>query len=150
MSTSSVSSTTGGFFTSTSTTSSSNSSLDYSDFLTLLTAELKYQDPTNPISSSDEISQMAQLGSLSQMNNIYAATANSAAFNLIGKEVEYTTTSSSGTTSYYTGTVDSVISSGGTTYVDIGGTKVSLDSIVEVAASSSTSSSSSSSTTSSV
>jgi flagellar basal-body rod modification protein FlgD len=141
-STSATSSTTGGFFTSTTTASSSNSSLSYSDFLTLLTAELKYQDPNNPVSSSDEISQMAQLGSLSELNNIYSATSNSAAFSLVGKEVEYASTSSSGTTSYYTGTVDAVISSGGTTYVDVGGTKVTLDSIVEVADSTSSSSSS--------
>ncbi|MDR3588408.1 MAG: flagellar hook capping FlgD N-terminal domain-containing protein [Negativicutes bacterium] len=148
MSTSSVSSVTGGFFVSTSSTSSSNSSLDYSDFLTLLTAELQYQDPTNPVSSSDEISQMSQLGSLSELNNIYAASSNAAAFNLVGKEVEYEATSSSGTTGYYTGTVESVISSGGTTYVNVSGTTVPLTSIVEVAASSSTSSSSSSSSSS--
>lgn len=144
MSTSSVSSTSSGFFSTSTTSSSANSSLDYSDFLELLTTELKYQDPSDPVSSTEYVNQMAQLGSLSALNNLYAATTNSAAFSLVGKEVAYTVTDSSGNSSTYTGTVDSVISSGGTTYLNIGGSAVALSSVVEVGdiADSSTSSSS--------
>lgn len=139
MSTSTVSSTSNNFFVSSSSTSTTNSSIDFNSFLSILTAELKYQDPSNPVSNTEYVSQMAQLSSLSQLENVYAASSNSAAFSLIGKEVTYQTTDSSGSTTESSGTVQSVISSGGTTYLNVGGTAVPLKNIVEVAESSSSS-----------
>ncbi len=115
------------------TSSSSNSTLDFSDFLTLLTSELKYQDPDDPVSSTEYVSQMAQLSSLTQMENVNSTVNNIGAFSLIGKEVAYQTTDSSGTTSTYTGSVESVISSSGITYLNIDGTEVPLSDVVEVA-----------------
>jgi flagellar basal-body rod modification protein FlgD len=42
------------------------------DFLKLLTAQLRYQNPLSPLSDTDFIAQMAQFSSLEQMNNISA------------------------------------------------------------------------------
>ncbi|HWQ62504.1 MAG TPA: flagellar hook capping FlgD N-terminal domain-containing protein [Negativicutes bacterium] len=145
MSTSAISSLTSSTSTtSTASTSSttSNSSLDFEDWINLLATELQYQDPSDPVNSTEYVAQMAELSSLSQMENIYSAINNVEAYSMIGKSVTYQTTDSSGDTSQATGTVDSVVLSGGNTYLSIGGTKVSLDSVVSVAnASTSTSAS---------
>lgn len=127
----------------TTTTSSSSNTLDYSDFITLLTTELKYQDPTESVDSSEYISQMAQLSTLSQLNTIGNSISNVQALNMIGKTVTYEYTDSSGSTATASGTVDSVISSSGSTYLSIGSNTVSLDDVVKVQNTSSTSSSSS-------
>lgn len=82
--------------------SSSNSAQNMADmgkdqFLTLLVAQLKNQDPTNPVDNSQFTSQMAQFSSLEQLIGIkdsmglMTSAVNSAntaqAINLIGKEV---------------------------------------------------------------
>jgi len=59
--------------TSASTNSASSSSsttakntLSYDDFLTLLLAQMKYQDPTQPMDTSQMVTQMAQINMVSQ------------------------------------------------------------------------------------
>jgi flagellar basal-body rod modification protein FlgD len=121
--------------TSTSKTSSteSNSSLDFEDWINLLATELQYQDPSDPVSSTEYVSQMASLSELSQIENIYSAITNVEAYSMIGKSVTYQTTDASGNTVETTGTVNAVILSGSNTYLSIGGAAVSLDSVVSVA-----------------
>ncbi|WP_432734579.1 flagellar hook assembly protein FlgD [Maridesulfovibrio sp. FT414] len=48
------------------TTTSSSSSLDQVDFLTLLTTQLEYQDPTNPVDNTEMINQMTNYSMLEQ------------------------------------------------------------------------------------
>lgn len=127
----------------TSTSSTSNSDLDFEDWINLLATELQYQDPSDPVSSTEYVSQMAQLSSLSQMENIYSAVNNVQAYDLIGKTVTYTTTDSSGNSTTASGTVSSVAISDGTAYLVIDGTKVELSAVTSVADSSSSSSTSS-------
>lgn len=50
----------------TTTTSSDNSTLDQVDFLTLLTTQLEYQDPTNPVDNTEMINQMTNYAMLEQ------------------------------------------------------------------------------------
>jgi len=69
------------------------------DFLTLLVAQLKNQDPMNPDEPTEFTAQLAQFSSLEQlfnlnegMNNVSTAVANSqkmSALGLIGKEAAY-------------------------------------------------------------
>lgn len=46
--------------------------LDKHDFLRLLTVQLKYQDPMDPIKDQDFIAQLAQFTSLEQIQNLNA------------------------------------------------------------------------------
>lgn len=54
-----------------------SSSIDKQAFLKLLTAQLKYQDPVNPLSSDQFMGQMAQFSTLEQMTNLSASTEQS-------------------------------------------------------------------------
>lgn len=44
--------------------------LDQSDFIRLLTTQLKMQDPTDPVDNKETIAQMAQFSSLSGLDQI--------------------------------------------------------------------------------
>lgn len=122
--------------TSTSSTSStsSSSSLDTDSFLQILAAELKYQDPSDPVSATEYVSQMAQ----NELTNISTAINNSSAYSLIGQEATYSTTDTSGNTVTGTGTVLSVTISGSNTYVNVDGTTVDYSSITQVGSDSTT------------
>lgn len=75
------------------------------DFLRLLTMQLQYQDPLNPMDNTQFISQMAQFSSLEQLQNmnkslgdksaaadqLQAAFLKSQAASLVGKQVEVAT-----------------------------------------------------------
>lgn len=72
------------------------------DFLRLLTVQLQYQDPLEPIKNTEFVAQMAQFSSLEQLQNInqslaqnsqgeaqlYTAFRNHLATSLVGKTVE--------------------------------------------------------------
>jgi flagellar basal-body rod modification protein FlgD len=63
--TSSATSTSTSSSSSTSSTSATNS-LSYNDFLTLLLAEMKNQDPTSPMDATQEVSQLATISEVGQ------------------------------------------------------------------------------------
>ena len=114
------------------TTADSNSTVNSKDFLFLLTQQLQYQDPMNPMDNSEMLAQEAQFATLEQMealtssfsqfSNIYQANS------LLGQNVEVN--------------VDGKKSSGKVDYVDfsdtkgasvsINGTMYPLDSITKV------------------
>ncbi|NLC63913.1 MAG: flagellar hook capping protein [Thermoanaerobacterales bacterium] len=58
------------------------------DFLKLLIAELRYQDPLDPMDSRESISQLAQFNSLEQMQNLNETLINYSALGMIGKHIE--------------------------------------------------------------
>ena len=86
-------------------------------FLQLLVAQMQYQDPLNPSSDTEWVSQMAQFSSLEQMQNLNATMTNAQAFSLVGQTVEVTTDNGN-----IEGVVDYVNISDGTAYVSINGT----------------------------
>ena len=75
------------------------------DFLHLLTVQLRYQDPLNPLENTEFIAQMAQFSSLEQLQNmnqslektqgseaeLHAAFKNNLVTSLVGKSVEIPT-----------------------------------------------------------
>ncbi|MHB8170474.1 MAG: flagellar hook capping FlgD N-terminal domain-containing protein [Thermincolia bacterium] len=70
-------------------------SLGKDDFLKLLVAQLKYQDPLKPLEDKEFIAQMAQFSSLEQMQNLGKLQVNliresvvGQAINLIGRTVD--------------------------------------------------------------
>lgn len=85
---------------------SANTELGKDDFLRLLTVQLQYQDPLNPMDNTEFIAQMAQFSSLEQLQNmnssleqslgsdtdLNATYLNNLATSLVGKRVEVPTT----------------------------------------------------------
>lgn len=108
-------------------TKSDNSSLDKEAFLQLLVAQMKYQDPLEPTSNTEYISQLATFSSLEEMQNLNSTMETSQATNLVGKTVIMKVTSSSGETTYVTGPVDYIVRENGNTYLSINNGLYSLD-----------------------
>src|SRR4051812_5593025 len=122
-----------GTTTTAATTASSSKKADQvlgkDDFLKLMVAQMKNQDPMNPSDDKDNIAQMAQFSSLEQITNLANATQELAdrvtttqMLGLIGHSVSYV--GDDGATA--TGTVQSVQVAGGATKLTIDG-KAGID-----------------------
>lgn len=86
-------------------TTSVNTQMGKDDFLRLLTVQLQYQDPLNPMENTEFIAQMAQFSSLEQLQNMNASLErslgtdaelkatylNNLATSLVGKTIEVPT-----------------------------------------------------------
>lgn len=77
--------------------STASNSVDYNTFLQLLVAEMKNQDPTNPMDTSQYMSQFAQLSTVEQamqtnskLDALLSSQSLSQANGLIGKTVSFT------------------------------------------------------------
>jgi len=109
-------------------------SLGKSDFLKLLSAQLQYQDPLEPVKDSDFAAQLAQFSSLEQMenmNNTLLAMASYQSYNLIGKYVAANAYVDEVST-VVTGIVDSIYTSKGISYAMVGGYPVLVSAITDV------------------
>jgi flagellar basal-body rod modification protein FlgD len=119
------------------TTSTSKTAVDYQSFLKLLIAEMKNQDPTKPMDSTQYVAQLATFSQVEQsvqtntkLDQIMQSSALSQADALIGRSI----TSADGKTS---GTVASVrLASSGLIAVLQNGTEVAVGPGVSVTAAS--------------
>jgi len=115
---------------SSSTTTTSSNSVDYNTFLQLLVAEMKNQDPTNPMDTAQYMSQFAQLSTVEQamqtnskLDALLSSQSLSQANGLIGKTVSFTDS----TGASFSGKVVSVsINSDGSIATLENGTKVAV------------------------
>ena len=106
---------------------------DKDSFLKILVAQMKYQDPMEPTSNTEYISQYATFTQVEQLNNMANSMALSRASELVGKTVIVEqTNSSNGTTSEVQGVVDFVTYSGNKAYVNINGDNYNVDDVVQV------------------
>ena len=104
------------------------------DFLMLLSAQLRFQDPLNPQSDSDFAAGLAQFSSLEQMQNMNStleAMAHNQSFSLVGKFV-IAEAFIDGKWTEVPGVVDSIFTEKGITYAQIGDHIVPVSSIREV------------------
>ena len=99
----------------------SNNSLDKDAFLSLLVAEMQYQDPLEPTTNTEYISQFATFSQLEATQNLDATNTKQMANDLIGKQVILKVTSTStGETTYQSGRVDYVYVENGKSYLSVG------------------------------
>ena len=104
------------------------------DFLQLLVAQLRFQDPLEPTKDSDFAAQLAQFSSLEQMENMNETLSTMAgyqAYSLIGKYV-IASAEVDGEYSLIPGYVDRVFTEKGVTYAQISGYDVPIAAITQV------------------
>ncbi len=134
---STVSSISGGSTAPTQSGSGSQVMLNQQQFLQLLTAQLQNQDPLNPLSSQDFTAQLAQLstvsgiqqlnGSIQQLLQLQQLSQGAA---LMGKTVTY---ASSGASQAGKGVVQGVSLQNGQLQVQVGGQQVAISQINGIA-----------------
>ena len=112
--------------------SPASSTLNQDDFLKLLTAQLKHQDPLNPVDSTNFTSQLAQFSTLSGVQQLNTSTQQmlqlqqiSQGASLVGKTVRYGDTDANAVR----GNVDAVNLQSGKLLLQIGGKSVSSDQV---------------------
>ncbi len=116
-----------------STKNASNNGMDKEAFLQLLVAQMKYQDPLQPTSNTEYISQYATFSQVEQMQNMSSTLELQRASNLVGEEVYMKVTTEAGNTTYVRGKVDYVVYENGKAYLSINEQLYSLDDLDTVA-----------------
>ena len=109
------------------TSKTSGSSMDKDAFLQLLVAQMKYQDPLEPTSNTEFISQYAQFSQVEQMQNMAKTMDLQRASTLVGEQVYIKTTTTAGETKYIYGKVDYVVYEGNKAYLSINEQLYSID-----------------------
>ena len=110
-----------------------NSSLDKDAFLQLLVAQMKYQDPLEPTSNTEYISQFATFSELEQMQNMSASMDLFRASSLVGQTVLLKVTDSEGRETTVQGNVDYVVYERNKAYLSVNGDLYSMDDLDTVA-----------------
>lgn len=105
----------------------SNSTVDKDQFLQLLVAQMKYQDPLEPTSNTEYISQYATFSELEQMQNMSASLELARASQLVGHTVVMKVVDSAGRTTTAQGNVDYVVYENNKAYLSINGELYSMD-----------------------
>lgn len=98
-------------------------------FLQLLVAEVQNQDPLEPTSNTEFISQYAQFSQVEQMQNMAATSELARATSLVGDHVYVKTTGSDGEPKYIYGKVDYVAFENNKAYVSIEESLYSIDDV---------------------
>ena len=117
----------------TTSSTASGASLDKDAFLQLLVTQMKYQDPLEPTSNTEYISQLASFSELEEMQNVSTTMEMQRASSLVGQYVFIKSTDSSGKTTFPEGQVDYVVYQSGKAYLSINETLYSLDDLDTVA-----------------
>jgi flagellar basal-body rod modification protein FlgD len=129
-------STTTGSSTSGSSALTGFAALTSQDFMTMLLAELKNQDPTQPVSNADLLSQLSQMQSLQsnvELNSTLSGFSSNqqmaAGASFLGKVV----TGTDANKQQVSGVADSVTLQNGTLMIGIGSSSVSINNVTGVA-----------------
>lgn len=107
----------------------SSNGMDKDTFLQLLVAQMKYQDPLEPTSNTEYISQYATFSQVEQMQNMAGTMELSRASQLVGQEVWIKTTDANGQSKYIQGQVDYVVYENGKAYVSVDEELYSIDDV---------------------
>lgn len=122
-------------FTTSTTSATPKKEMDKEVFLALLVAQMRYQDPTSPMDTTEMMAQSTQMASMEQLTAVADTTRESfalqmrvAASALLGQEVSWTDADAK----VQTGTVTGVDFSSAVPMVKVGDATVALDAISAV------------------
>ena len=122
-------------FTTGTSTATPKKEMDKEVFLSLLVAQMRYQDPTSPMDTTEMMAQSTQMASMEQLTAVADTTRESfalqmrvAASAMLGQEVSWTDADKV----VRTGTVAGVDFSGAVPMVKVGDATVALDAISSV------------------
>lgn len=108
-------------------------SIDTDTFLTLLVAQLKYQDPLEPQKDTAFVTQLAQMTTLEQMQQMNSTLQNSQAYDMVGKYIyAEVLNKETGIIDSYAGFVDSVVIRDGVPYVVVGEDAIAIADVKQV------------------
>lgn len=105
---------------------------DKDAFMQILVAQMKYQDPLEPTSNTEYISQYATFSQVEQLSNMANAMSLSRASEMVGKTVTISQTNEDGTTSEIQGVVDFVTYSGNKAYVNVNGVAYDVENVTSI------------------
>lgn len=108
-------------------------SLGKQEFLQLLVAQMQYQDPLEPTSNTEYISQLATFSQVEQLENLNASYSNTQAFSLVGQTVTVSSSNSeTGNVTTKEGVVDYVVMEKGKAYLSIEGALYAADELSKI------------------
>lgn len=114
-------------------TKNTTTGYDKDAFMQILVAQMKYQDPLEPTSNTEYISQYAQFSQVEQLSNMANSMALSRASEMVGKTVlVQQKAADTGKLVEVTGVVDYVTYSGNKAYLSINGTNYDIESVAQV------------------
>lgn len=121
------------YVTSENSSSQSGYTVDTQTFFKLLVAQMQYQDPLEPQSNSEFLSELAQMTAQEQMQSINGSLSVSKAISMVGKAIyAEVLNANTGITECYEGIVDSVVMKSGTAYVVVSGYAIPIDKVLAV------------------
>jgi len=103
------------------------------EFMQILVAQLRFQDPLRPLDDREFISQMAQFSSLEQMQNLNSEFSKTKAIEMVGKFITARLENSNSNDDLFSGIVDSVRFENGRIFAVVGDTLVNIEDVVSVA-----------------
>ncbi|MCU6707106.1 flagellar hook capping protein [Paenibacillus sp. J5C_2022] len=106
-------------------------------FLSILVAQLRNQDPMQPMQDRDFIAQMAQFTAVEQQMNMANELALlrqsiGSASSIIGKSIQWHEYDGQGEVVTLSGTVDAVLSKDGLLYAKVGDEEVAMDYVISI------------------
>lgn len=117
----------------TNTSNEPSNSINKDTFLQILVAEMQYQDPLEPSSNTEWVSQMATFSSIEELQNLGDTLSTGQATDLIGKRVIMAVANTTtGETQYVTGIVDCIEKQSDGIYLSINDYLYSMDDLYSV------------------
>ena len=101
-------------------------------FLQLLVCQMQHQDPLQPSTDTEYISQLATFSQLEQLQNLNKSYENTQAFSLVGKSVVLKTSAENEKLTYVSGTVDFINMSGKNVKLSVNGSLYDLSQLYSV------------------